>query len=140
MPYVYCAFDHAGRLLYIGRATNWAARWQGHSAQRSALFQATVRLEVESFDTERETATREAELIATLDPIWNRQRPGPPDVSFRCVRCGCWYSDVQRVSAISHYRGRELVSVAGLCNDMSAQGGLPGGTPEAPCRGAVVPA
>lgn len=134
MPYVYRAFDHSGALLYVGRAKNWGSRWAAHSTQRPELFRITARLEVQHFASEAETARCEAELIQTLDPPWNRQRPSPPEPWFRCRTCGMGYAEIQDVSERVIQQGREVWSVAGLCNDMSGQGG----TLERPCRGVLV--
>ena len=136
MPYVYCAFDASDRLLYIGRAKNWGSRWAGHSAQRPDLFRLVSRLDVEYLSTDTAAAAREAWLIAERQPLWNRRAAMAPDPSFRCERCHTSYADMQDASEMVWHRGRELWSIAGLCNDMSGYGG----TPDAPCRGRVVPA
>ena len=110
MPYVYRAFDHSGRLLYVGRAKNWASRWAAHSAQRPELFRRVMRLEMESFASDVHTDRREAELIACHRPPWNRRLPGPPDDPWlRCPRCGMSYQAIK--------------DEGDRCDDMSGWGG-----------------
>ena len=130
---VYRAYDERGVLVYVGLSRHWPRRWVAHPTE---LLMQTVRLEIEWYPSLVEAQEAEAEQIRRLSPLWNRQQPSAHDVAFRCQACGTTYASIQTESESVHIEGREVWSVAGLCNDMSGYGGAI----ERPCRGRVVPA
>jgi DNA polymerase-3 subunit epsilon len=88
-PGVYRMLDSEGRLLYIGKAknlrrrvTSYFASSSGHSDQVLDLVRNVREVTYEWTGSELEAALREAELIRTLKPPYNRLSKHLPRVAF----------------------------------------------------------
>ncbi len=88
-PGVYRMLDGEGRLLYIGKAKNLRRRVSsyftnslGHSDKVLDLIRTVREITYEQTGSELEAALREAELIRTLKPPYNRLSKHLPRVAF----------------------------------------------------------
>ncbi|MDR1009118.1 MAG: excinuclease ABC subunit UvrC, partial [Rickettsiales bacterium] len=76
-PGVYRMFDFAGRVLYVGKAKNLAARIKnytetsGLSARIAKMVEETARMEIITTRTENEALLLEQDLIKRLKPKYN---------------------------------------------------------------------
>lgn len=94
-PGVYRMFDGEGRLLYIGKAKNLRRRVHsyftnssGHSDKVLDLIRTVREVIYEQTGSELEAALREAELIRSLKPPYNRLSKHLPRVAFLKLTVG----------------------------------------------------
>jgi hypothetical protein len=68
--WVYRCYAEDGRLLYVGITSNGIKRFRRHGNERD-WWPDTARIEIEHFESRKETEDRERELIRELKPPYN---------------------------------------------------------------------
>lgn len=126
-PGVYRMLDGEGRLLYIGKAKNLRRRVNsyftnssGHSDKVLDLVRTAREVTYDQTGSELEAALREAELIRTLKPLYNRLSKHLPRVAFLKLTIGNAYPRLgltakpgrDRSVYIGPFRSREFATNA----------------------------
>lgn len=81
---VYVARDRDGQVLYVGASTNIDTRLNAHRTSSPWWAEVDSVEQIEA-DNRMLARHRERELIASLDPIWNRMSRGGPKPKNRSV-------------------------------------------------------
>jgi DNA polymerase-3 subunit epsilon len=152
-PGVYHMFDAAGQLLYIGKAKNLRRRVSsyftnssGHSDKVLDLVRNVREVKYDETGSELEAALREAELIYTLKPPYNRLSKHLPRVAFLKLTVNNTYPRLS-ISAkpasdhavyIGPFRSRDFAEkahrlLARLFSLRTCQGNLAPGPEVTPC-------
>ncbi|MEW6300025.1 MAG: exonuclease domain-containing protein [Thermodesulfobacteriota bacterium] len=152
-PGIYRMFDADGRLLYIGKAkslrrrvSSYLTNSASHSDKVLDLVRHVRALTYEQTGSELEAALREAELIRTLKPPYNRASKHLPRVAFLKLTVSNPYPRLtvtakprsDRALYIGPFRGRHFAEraqrlLARLCGLRTCQGNLSPTPTSSPC-------
>ena len=75
---LYRARNQQGRLLYVGVAKDWGARWSGHRADKP-WFPEVARIDLESYPDRASVLAAEKVAIQSERPLYNKVYNGPAD-------------------------------------------------------------
>lgn len=123
--YVYRAFDRAGRLLYVGCASDVGVRLGSH-AKSSPWWIYHDRVESEWFETRQEAEAAEARAIATEHPRWNinGRSASHPDGFASAIRKAPWLEgEIELYRSLNLHRqerARLVQKIEGVDRDLAA--------------------